>query len=312
MVDENIINQAAHTLLHDGLVAFPTETVYGLGANALSDIACKKIFEVKGRPSNNPLIVHVATIELATQLVHPEAPAYIKLRLNKLSAFWPGPLSVIVPKNEKISNFASAGGPNIAIRIPDNQIALQLITAANIPIAAPSANLSGRLSPTQASHVEQSLGNLIDIIIDGGPCKIGIESTVIGIFSETPIIFRPGAISLEQIEEALEEKVIYHNSKENLANNQSLVSPGLLSSHYAPKTPLFFSDQVNSNEFMNKKTARIVLEESNLSASAAKLFATLHDLDSKNLDAIIIDRIPETGLGLALMDRLKRAVSRID
>ena len=322
--DENI-RTAAVVLQDGGLVAFPTETVYGLGADAYNEFAVKRIYEVKGRPSRNPLIVHTADIESAFKLIDPSASSLVRSRLEKLAKFWPGPLSVIVPKHPSIPSLVSAGGPTIAIRIPSHPVALKLLKSANTPIAAPSANPSGYLSPTSAEHVLKHLSEKVDMILDGGSCDLGLESTVVSIVEENVVILRPGFITKDKLEITLNESVSFASEIPTITENKVLLSPGLLESHYAPRTPLFFGSETkvaglsnfavicfnpNSKLALTQGASHVeILSEKNSEEEIAnKLFRTLHHLDGLELSCILIDKLEEEGLGLAIMNRLKRAV----
>src|SRR5258708_7928457 len=199
MVDDDKIVQAAAILRDGGLVGFPTETVYGLGANALSERAVARVFEVKARPRFDPLIVHIAGMEWLTRLTADFPPVARKLA----ERFWPGPLTLVLPKTPVVPDLVTAGGPTVAIRVPDHPVALALLRAVDLPIAAPSANPFGRISPTCADHVRDQLGSQIDLILDGGPCRIGIESTVLQVTAKGHVLVRPGGTTLEEIEEVI-------------------------------------------------------------------------------------------------------------
>lgn len=322
---QETILKAAQLLKNGELVAFPTETVYGLGANALSDQAVKKIFALKKRPASNPIIVHVYSVNQALELINPNADPKLLERFKKVSVLWPGPLSLIIPKIPGISNLVSAGGESIAIRIPEHPIALEILKVAGIPIAAPSANKSFAVSPTTAFHVQESFGDQL-MIIDGGPCDIGIESTVLNLCGDLPEIMRPGAISAEQISTLLGESCL-HSPKiiDHKISQESLTSPGLFDLHYAPSAPLLFIqdlatiDPVNrlgvilfspalKSQFEGKATEIKVLSLSgNLEEVAKSLYQAIRELDKKNLDLIAIETCNAEGIGVAIMDRLRRA-----
>ena len=319
------IKQAASLLQSGELVAFPTETVYGLGANALNDSAVQKIYDFKNRPASNPLIVHVPTVEKAFELIHPDVDKKIIERFRKISRFWPGPLSLIVPKINEISNLVSAGGKTIAIRIPRHPVALQLLKAVNLPIAAPSANKSFAVSPTTAQHVLESFSEYSLLILDGGPCTVGLESTVLDISGNTPKVLRPGAISPEQIMHTLEETCLCDSTQGPIESSEPLKSPGLFDLHYAPKTPLVFIDDLErlkpvnklgvilfSNKFKSKfadtaKKICLLSEDENLETVARSLYKEIRALDGQNFDLIAIESCAEEGIGAAIMDRLRRA-----
>ncbi len=303
------IRQAACTLRAGRLVAFPTETVYGLGADATSDSAVAAIFEAKKRPSFNPLIVHVTSLAAAHALV----------RLDPLSEdlaarFWPGPLTLVLPRLEgsPVSLLASAGLETIAVRVPADDVACAIIDAAGVPVAAPSANASGSVSPTRAEHVAQSLGNAVELIVDAGPCPVGVESTVVACDGDTATILRPGSVTAEELSSvAVRVEIATENSDRP-------ASPGMLASHYAPAaTVRLEATSVAAGEALlsfSNRTFSGATEELNLSPrgdlreAAANLFAFLRDLDSRH-DRIAVVPIPEEGLGLAINDRLKRAAA---
>lgn len=319
------ITHAAELLRNGKLVAFPTETVYGLGADATNQAAVQRIFEAKGRPSSNPLIVHVTSLEQIfayADISRSWNPPVVRDRLIALQQFWPGPLSVVLPKNPIISSAVSAGGDTVALRIPRHPVALQLLAACDLPIAAPSANPSMYISPTTAEHVRQSLGAKVDYILDGGPCEIGLESTVLSLLQETPVILRPGAITAEQISDALHCPV--EQSNQTASNEHApLLSPGLLAKHYAPRTKVVLRSHAGSHIEYPEKVGVILFSEQSFPCNAAatitlsktgkleevasQLFAALRDLDQRGLDLIVVDTCEPIGLGAAIMDRLIRA-----
>ncbi|MCX7917117.1 MAG: L-threonylcarbamoyladenylate synthase, partial [bacterium] len=305
------IEIAVNILKKGGVIAFPTETVYGLGANGLNEIAVAKIFEIKRRPFFDPIILHIANKEDIKKLWRK-----IDKRAEKLiEKFWPGPLTIIQEKTEIVPYIVTAGLETVAIRMPSHPIAIEIIKKSGFPIAAPSANLFGRLSPTEAVHVKEQIGNKIEIIIDGGKCPIGIESTVIDLTGEKSIILRPGGISIEEI-----EKVI--GTVEIKSESEKITSPGQLPSHYSPKTPLKILrnyDEVKENikcgllAFKKPKNLKkfykveVLSEKGDLVEAASNFFSLLHKLDNLGLDLIYVEPVPEKGLGIAIMDRLKKA-----
>lgn len=305
------IEKAAGLLRSRKLVAFPTETVYGLGGDATSDLAVAEIFSVKGRPSFNPLIVHVSSADMAKRYVSWNASA------EKLAGlFWPGPLTLILPRlpDSKISLLACAGGDTVGVRLPANATAQALLKEADIPVAAPSANRSGRVSPTSAQHVYEELGESIPLILDGGSSALGIESSVIDISGERPVLYRPGFITCEQLESALGRKIAVLDDQSGIIKK----SPGLLASHYAPTLPVrlnVLSPQRDEallafgREF--PRTAAFTLNLSaigDMKEAAARLFASLRTLDNPDrFSAIAVMPIPNEGIGIAINDRLKRA-----
>jgi L-threonylcarbamoyladenylate synthase len=304
------IGDAARALRAGKLVAFPTETVYGLGGDATSDRAVAAIFAAKSRPSFNPLIVHVANISGAAQFAELSAKAQVVAR-----AFWPGPLTLVLPRRRdcRISLLATAGLDSVAIRVPAHTIAQTLLMMAGLPLAAPSANPSGRLSPTIADHVLADLGDKVEFVIDGGPCEVGVESTVLSMLEDRPRILRPGAVTAEALSEALKEPVPIEMSAENEAAPRS---PGRLLSHYAPSLPVRLNAAASEpGEALlgfgpaAPKDALNLSPAGDLQEAAANLFAMLRRLDNRHYRAIAVMSIPETGLGTAINDRLRRAAA---
>lgn len=323
----SVIEEASKLLKDGNLVAFPTETVYGLGGNAFSDEAVEKIFKAKGRPSTDPLIVHGHSADAVRYWANLSSDK-IRTRFERASKLWPGPLSVIVPVGSGISKKVTAGLDTVALRVPSHPVALSLLKACNLPIAAPSANQFAYVSPTTAKHVEDSLGNLIPLIIDGGKSTIGLESTVIDLTSEVPTILRPGAITQEALSTALNEEVrircYTHKSPD-----KGMVSPGLLEKHYSPITPLkplleassiSAGTRVGVIRFsISTPLPQIPLEHdiilsrtNSLEEIAYKLYDVIRELDKLGLDLILIDSCQDSGLGHAIMDRVKRALHKAD
>lgn len=309
-----LIRQAAEIIRRGGIVAFPTETVYGLGADAFNPLAVARIFEVKRRPYFDPLIVHVANPADVKKLVK-EIPSNAK---KLTESFWPGPLTVVLLKDENIPDIVTAGLPTVAIRMPNHPMALSLIKESKCPIAAPSANPFGYLSPTTAEHVQEQLGNQVDLILDGGPCPVGVESTIVSFLEERPRLLRPGGVSLEEIESVIGKVEVNPNEQEKPS------APGMLPRHYAPRTPIVLDwDEKNLDIYKNKKIGLLAFQEprnhlkfksvevlskkGDLREAAANLFAAIRRLDALNLDLILAESIPEIGLGRAIMDRLRRA-----
>ncbi|MBS7658467.1 MAG: L-threonylcarbamoyladenylate synthase [Candidatus Bathyarchaeia archaeon] len=310
--NEDSLNEAALIIRRGGLVAFPTETVYGLGACAFNSEAVAKIFEVKQRPRFDPIIVHIADSKDIYQLCS-KVNEKAKLLIKK---FWPGPLTLVLPKSSVIPDIVTAGLETVAIRMPSHPIALKLIKKAEVPIAAPSANLFGHLSPTTAEHVAEQLGDKIDLIINGGKCTVGIESTVLDVTNE-PTILRLGGLPIEEIEEVIGKVKI-------LSVSEKPRSPGQLPRHYSPRTPLKI---IKENESLNIekgvkagllafkqpknahffKKIEILSSSGDLREAACNLFSCLHRLDKAGLDIIYAEPVPEIGLGKAIMDRLRKA-----
>lgn len=304
-VSASLIARAAELIRSGRLVAFPTETVYGLGANALDPAAVRRIFEAKGRPSTSPLIVHVDSEAMARTLVAswPESAAKLAAR------HWPGPLTLVLPKTLQVPAEVTAGLPTVGIRMPAHPVALALITASGIPIAAPSANRFTELSPTTADHVRASLGNRVDLILDGGSTPVGIESTVISLAAEPPILFRPGMVTLEEI-----EALIGHVSSPNESSSAAHPSPGLHPRHYSPRTPLVLVSGggrpvSGRGVLLSHLPDADVLMPSSAQQYAAVLYSTLHHLDQVGLDWIAVEEPPSGQEWVGIRDRLKRASS---
>jgi L-threonylcarbamoyladenylate synthase len=307
------IAQAARLIKAGELVALPTETVYGLGADATNERAVAGIFEAKGRPQFNPLISHVLGVDDARLLVRWNGTADVLAR-----HFWPGPLTLVLPRTEgsPIALLATAGLDTAAVRAPSHPVAQALIRAADCPIAAPSANRSGSVSPTEASHVADSLGDRVALILDGGRCEVGLESTVLDLTGSTPTLLRPGGITREAIEAAIGPVAL---SDAVPTGNSPRKSPGQLASHYAPARPVRLgATRVEGGEGLlafgpnPPNGARRMLNLSptgNLAEAAVNLFAMLRALDRPDIDRIAVMPIPETGLGLAINDRLRRAAA---
>lgn len=324
LTEHKSIKEAALWVKNGRLVAFPTETVYGLGANALDDEAVKSIFAAKGRPSDNPLIVHVADKKQVSVLVTGIPETAEKL----MEAFWPGPVTIIFQSNGSVSPLVTAGLPTVAIRIPDHPVALAFLKEAGVPVAAPSANRSQKPSPTKAEHVYQDLAGKIDGILDGGRTGVGVESTVIDCTAEVPTILRPGGVTKEQIEEVI-GKV---NIDPSLRNDQlAPKSPGQKYVHYAPDAPLILVSPeedvisviakhkkngakigvLTTDEHLYKWTeADVVIslgERKNLYTVAQNLYDCLRQFDQTDVDIILAETFPEEGIGQAIMNRLKKA-----
>ena len=311
------IQKAIDLLTNDELVAIPTETVYGLAGNIFSETAIQKIFDTKKRPSFNPLIVHIPNVDYLPNVVK-SIPEKAKVLANH---FWPGSMTLVLPKSEKIPNTITAGKNTVAVRVPNHPVTLDLLQLLKFPLAAPSANPFNSISPTKPEHVENYFKNDIQMILDGGVCKSGLESTIIGFENDEPVIYRLGALAIEDIE-AVIGKVSLKNKKEENPD-----APGMLAKHYAPKTKTLFTDDVLqtiqnesgkkigvlsfSNSYKNDTvlTEIILSKDKNISEAASKLYNAMHELDAQNLDVIIIEKMPEIGLGVSMNDRLQRASS---
>ena len=299
------IDQAAKLIKAGDIVAFPTETVYGLGADAYNATAVAKIFEAKKRPTFNPLISHIAETDFLKD--------YVKMDERVLALadkFWPGPLTMVLPRKQHNSSLdlACAGLPTVSVRMPNHPVALALIKAAQTPIVAPSANRSQSISPTTANHVQTSLGNRVPMILDGGPCRVGVESTIIDLTTPKTVLLRAGGIAMEDIADFLNEEIIISGGNPNLPS-----SPGQMLKHYAPKYETRINvTQPNDDEFMigfGKINGHVNLSPSgNLAEATANLFAYMHMAEEQTIyTKIAIAPIPMTGLGRAINDRIKRA-----
>ncbi len=310
-----LMKQAVHLLNHGGVVAFPTETVYGLGANAFDTKAVARIFEIKQRPHFDPLIVHVNSPDQLDLLVD-ELPAIAQ---DLIAAFWPGPLTLVLPKNARVPDLVTAGLSTVAVRMPRHPLALELIHLAGAPLAAPSANPFGCTSPTTARHVRDQLGDKVDLILDGGACSVGVESTIVSLAGKTPILLRAGGIAVEDIERVIGPLARAAHSSDRPA------APGQLSRHYATRTPLVLSrniilpsgvTRVGLLAFHTPATpdgfaaVEVLSASGDLREAAANLFAAMHKLDALDLNLILAERVPDTGLGPAINDRLRRAAHR--
>jgi L-threonylcarbamoyladenylate synthase len=301
---DSTIDEAVQALAQGRLVAFPTETVYGLGADSTSDAAVARVYEAKGRPVFNPLIAHVPGLAEAEALVvMPESG-------RKLArAFWPGPLTLVLKRRDKcpVSLLASAGLDTLAVRVPDHPVAQRLLRAAGRPLVAPSANPSGQLSPTTAAHVRDALGDKVQVILDGGPCRVGVESTVVDLSGDRPALLRPGGVTSEAIEAIV--------GPLSSAGEGPLRSPGQLESHYAPVLPVRLgATEARPGEALlafgpTAGGVRNLSPSGDLTEAAANLFAFLRALDRPEHSAIAVMPIPEQGLGRAINDRLRRAAA---
>jgi L-threonylcarbamoyladenylate synthase len=310
---ETFIHKAAQALQQGNVVAFPTETVYGLGANALNAEAVAKIFEIKQRPFFDPLIVHVDSRDMVQQVV----ATLPDIAILCMDAFWPGPLTLVLPKSNNIPEIVTAGLDTVAVRMPQHDVAQKLIHASGVPIAAPSANPFGYLSPTTAEHVAKQLGDKVEIILDGGQCPVGVESTIIKIERDNITLLRHGGIPVEDIESVA--------GKVNIIQHTQVEAPGQLPYHYAPKTKIVLIKDITN--IPDDSSCAIILykkrdlpfknihtmylsDNGDMRQVAANLFTCLHALDAMKLAVIYAEEVPEVGLGQAIMDRLKKAQAR--
>ncbi len=313
--NKNIL-KASEIIKSGGLVAFPTETVYGLGADGLNPIAVAKIFDIKKRPAFNPLILHISNKNKLHDFTH-----YSDERIDSLiEKFWPGPLTLVLRKKEIVPEIVTAGNDTVAVRMPNHNVALELINQSGTPIAAPSANRFGHLSPTEAEHVKKSLGSKVDLILDGGKCKVGVESTILLYKDEKFFLLRPGGLSREEIEKAIGKIEFVSTSADKP------LAPGQLPYHYSPEIPLHFlsEETIKSNStkrigvlFFTRTTIegnfysqKILSPSGDMKEAAANLFRYLHEFENEKVDIILVEPIKEEGLGMAIMDRLKRAAKK--
>ena len=337
--DEAAIARAADCLRRGGLVAFPTETVYGLGVHALDPVAVRRLFEVKGRPANDPLIVHLDAIDR----VHPLVVRVTETAAALAARFWPGPLTLVLPRSSRVPDEVTAGLNTVAVRVPAHPVAHALLAAAAVPVAAPSANLFSRPSPTRASHVLDDLAGRIDLVVDGGATEVGVESTVLDLSGDVPTILRPGAISIEMLR-AILPRVEVRSSLHSGA--QAMPSPGMLERHYSPRAPLTVYESEDGQAIarlvrdacaaiatgrrvgimaadedraalgdvvrLGERTIISYLgSERDLSTVASRLYASLRELDRSGVDQILVRSFPgDEGLAVAIRDRLRRAGGR--
>ena len=347
--EKKALRAAAEILQRGGLVAFPTETVYGLGANALDPDAVRGIFKVKRRPADNPLIVHVTGLEQAGALVENMPPEAVRLAQQ----FWPGPLTLVLPKKKVVPEIITAGLSSVAVRVPAHPLAIKLIRAAGFPLAAPSANLSGRPSPTTAAHVLEDLAGCIEAVLDGGPCTIGLESTVLSLLSSPPVLLRPGGIDLVKLEEVCGKKILDWSFGRGKGNDWEggPRSPGMKYRHYAPRVPLYLVEGAGPEQGRQlialceslagagRRVGIILFAESQglfsspspslspfsspfpvvevLSSrrdphgAAERLFGVLRSMEAQGVDVIVVEGFEEEGIGRAVMNRLRKAAVKI-
>ena len=317
-MDIEAINKAAHFLKEGEVIAIPTETVYGLAANIYNEEAVRNIFNIKQRPATNPLIVHIGHLDQLNDLVS-HIPDQAKLLMEK---FWPGPLTLILNKKANISDLITAGLDTVGVRMPNHPTTLSLLTELDFPLAAPSANPFGSISPTKASHVEGYFKNDIPMVLDGGECKKGIESTIVGFEDDQAVVYRLGSISIEDVSEVIGEVMVKNHA------TKSPNAPGMIARHYAPNTNTILVDNVEEalqkhpgqrigtltfkdpivNE--NVEVSLVLSKNGSLDEAMSNLYQSLHDLDQSSVDLIILEKMPNEGLGLSMNDRLKRASTK--
>ena len=312
------IELAANYLRREEVIGLPTETVYGLAGNIFSTKAIERIYAIKNRPAYNPLIVHIKGVDDLGSIVE-ELPEAAKLLAEK---FWPGPLTLLLKKKNIISDSITAGKDTVAVRVPNHPMAIELLRKLDFPIAAPSANPFKSISPTEANHVENYFKNKLPLVLDGGVCKNGVESTIVGFEKEEVVIYRLGSISVEEIEQTVGKVKLFNKS------NHSPEAPGMLSKHYSPKTAVILTDNLSETikEYPGKKIGLLsfftsmrnedvvveclLSENRDLNEAASNLYAALHRLDQENLDIIIAEIFPAKGLGRTINDRLSRAAEK--
>jgi len=339
-VDEDALRLCASVIRRGGLVAFPTETVYGLGADAYNPRAVRRIFEAKQRPADNPLIVHIASFDQLYE-VAAEIPKRIEGFLRRV---WPGPLTVILRRSDRVPDVVTAGLDTVAVRMPAHPVAQKLIEFSGVPIAAPSANLSGRPSPTTAQHVIEDLWGRVDVIIDAGETIFGVESTIIDVLTDPPVLLRPGPYPVEKLRELLGKDIVVPGFARGLGEAEKALSPGVKYRHYAPRTPLILVElegygdpkrvadavrMVVEAEGRGRRVAILASEETaplyrglgvrvvvlgprrDMYRVARNLFKALRELDTMGVDLAVAEGFEERGLGLAVMNRLRKASTRI-
>ena len=320
--DINGIETACEILKSGGVVGIPTETVYGLAASAYDPKAIERIFKAKGRPQDNPLIVHIANIDTVYEI----AKDIPETALCLAEKFWPGPLTIVLNKTEKIPDCVSAGLSTVAVRMPENKTAREVILKSGLPLAAPSANISGSPSPTTANHVINDLDGKIDAVLMGEDCNVGVESTVISLTGEHPVLLRPGGVTLEQLCEILPDITVNKAVLSELEKGETAASPGMKYKHYAPKTETYLVDGENFADFVNQKNDAVAVcfaeEEKNIKVSkivygtkaqpetlAQNIFAVLRDIDNSGAKYAYIHAPQKDGIGLAVYNRLIRAAA---
>ena len=311
------VSEAARLLKEGEVVAIPTETVYGLAGNAFEPKALAKIFAAKERPTFDPLIVHIADIDQLADIAKDIPDEAYKLA----EAYWPGPMTIILPKKDCIPDLCTSGLPSVAVRFPSHPVAQAIIKESGLPLAAPSANLFKHVSPTTAEHVAAQLADRIAGIVDGGACSVGVESSIISLAGETPTVLRPGAITPEMFSKVIGNVTVKESTSKP---GQAMQAPGQSDTHYRPQVPLYFGE-IPEGYKLPARTVRIAFgkqagaipatvnlsESGDMTEATSKLYAYMHDLDKPEYDLILVDPIPNTGVGMALNDRLKRASVKV-
>ena len=311
------VSEAARLLKEGEVVAIPTETVYGLAGNAFEPKALAKIFAAKERPTFDPLIVHIADIDQLADIAKDIPDEAYKLA----EAYWPGPMTIILPKKDCIPDLCTSGLPSVAVRFPSHPVAQAIIKESGLPLAAPSANLFKHVSPTTAEHVAAQLADRIAGIVDGGACSVGVESSIISLAGETPTVLRPGAITPEMFSKVIDNVTVKESTSKP---GQAMQAPGQCDTHYRPQVPLYFGE-IPEGYKLPARTVRIAFgkqagaipatvnlsESGDMTEATSKLYAYMHDLDKPEYDLILVDPIPNTGVGMALNDRLKRASVKV-
>ncbi len=321
-VDKQGIETAAEILKDGGIVAIPTETVYGLAANAFDEDAIKSVFSAKGRPQDNPLIVHISSIEM----LHDLAVDIPETAYKCAEKFWPGPLTMVLKKSSKVGSVVSGGLDTVAIRMPGEKVAYDIIQTSGLPLAAPSANVSGRPSPTSYTHVLNDLDGKIDAVVEGKDCTVGVESTVITLVGEHPVLLRPGAVTLEQLKEIFPDITVDNAVLSELKEGQKASSPGMKYKHYSPKTETFLVEGDNFANFVNEKPNSIAIcfseeaedikipkiiygDKKDPMTLAQNIFSALREVDKMDKNEVYVHAPEKSGVGLAVYNRLIRAAA---
>lgn len=315
----NNIQRAAEHLRSGELVGIPTETVYGLAVDARNPDAVAKIFSAKGRPATNPLIVHVSDADAIRHWVEGRDEPWLLRAFNQAASFWPGPLTVVIPRIPGIPNAVTAGQDTVAIRVPSHPVTRLILQECGFPLAAPSANVSNYVSPTTARHVADGLGDQVAMVVDGGHCDVGLESTIIRLEESRPRLLRPGSVSAGALREAFGDLAVEVSGPTETTT--AMPAPGMLPKHYSPQKTLRFATQFTAVEgqrvgyiafgkpMMSAHRVWVLSDDGDLDEVARKLFAAIREADESDCDVLIVDKCDQTGVGAAIMDRLRRAVT---